>query len=71
MTPSQTELGSKQRWTNMEGAFRIKNSKDVTGKSVVLIDDLFTTGATLHSAAAALKTAGAAQVGVLTFCMTI
>jgi competence protein ComFC len=71
MTTTQTELGAKQRWTNMEGAFRIKNSTEVKGKSVVLIDDLFTTGATVHSAAETLKTAGAAKVGVLTFSITI
>jgi ComF family protein len=71
MTRTQTELGAKQRWTNMEGAFRIKNPTDVVGRSVVLIDDLYTTGATVHSAAEVLKTAGAARVCVLTFCMTI
>ena len=70
-TRTQTELGAKQRWTNMEGAFRIKNSTDVKDKSVLLIDDLYTTGATLHSAAQALKTAGAVKVGALTFSMTI
>ena len=47
-THTQTELGAKQRWTNMEGAFRIKNSSDITGKSILLIDDLYTTGATVH-----------------------
>jgi ComF family protein len=71
MTPTQTELGAKQRWTNMEGAFRIKNPTDVDGKSVVLVDDLFTTGATVHNAAETLKTAGAAKVEVLTFSITI
>ncbi|MBF0570507.1 MAG: ComF family protein [Candidatus Omnitrophica bacterium] len=70
-TTTQTELGAKQRWTNMEGAFKIKNSTDVKDKTIVLIDDLFTTGATLHSAAEALKTAGAARVGVLTLSATI
>ena len=70
-TRTQTELGAKQRWTNMEGAFRIKNSTDVENKNVVLIDDLYTTGATVHSAAEVLKTAGAARVGVLTFSVTI
>ena len=55
----------------MEGAFKIKNSTDVIGKRVVLIDDLYTTGATVHNAAQALKTAGAARVGVLTFSITI
>lgn len=70
MTHTQTELGAKQRWTNMEGAFRIKNSTDVEDRSILLIDDLYTTGATVHSAAQALKTAGAARVGVLTFSVT-
>jgi ComF family protein len=71
MTTTQTELGAKQRWTNMEGAFRIKNPTDAEGKSVVLIDDLFTTGATVHNAAETLKAAGAAKIGVLTFSITI
>jgi len=70
-TNTQTELGAKQRWTNMEGAFKMKNPSDVMDKSVVLIDDLYTTGATVNSAAETLKTAGAARVCVLTFCMTI
>jgi ComF family protein len=70
VTTTQTELGAKQRWTNMQGAFKIKNSTDVEGKSVLLIDDLYTTGATLHSAAETLKSAGAARVGVLTFSIT-
>jgi ComF family protein len=69
-TSTQTELGAKQRWTNLEGAFKINNSVPVTGKSVLIIDDLFTTGATLHWAADALKTAGAVRVGVLTLGLT-
>ena len=55
----------------MEGAFRMKNPTDVEGKNVVLIDDLYTTGATVHSAAETLKTAGAARVAALTFSLTI
>ena len=70
-THTQTELGAKQRWTNMEGAFRIKNPTDAEGKAIVLIDDLYTTGATLNSAAETLKNAGASRVGVLTFSITI
>lgn len=66
-TSTQTELGAKQRWTNTDGAFKIKNSSDVKDKIVLLVDDLYTTGATLHHAAQALKDAGAARVGALTF----
>ena len=71
MTHTQTELDAKQRWTNMEGAFRMKNPTNAEGKSILLIDDLYTTGATVHSAAKILKTAGAARVGVLTFSLTV
>jgi len=70
-TPTQTELGAKQRWTNLEGAFKINDSAYVQGKSVLMVDDLFTTGATLHWAADTLKTAGASRVGVLTLGITI
>ncbi len=66
ITVTQTELGAKQRWTNMSGAFRIQNSTDITGKSIILVDDLLTTGATLHYAAEVLKKAGAAKVAALT-----
>jgi len=71
MTTTQTELGAKQRWTNMEGAFRIKNPTDVKDKTIVLIDDLYTTGATLNAAAEVLKIAGATRVCVLTLSITI
>ena len=71
MTHTQTELGAKQRWTNLEGAFRIKNPSDIKDKSILLIDDLYTTGATVNSAAATLKLAGATKVEVLTFSITI
>jgi predicted amidophosphoribosyltransferase len=44
---------------------------DAQGKSIVLVDDLYTTGATVHSAAETLKSAGATRIGVLTFSRTI
>jgi ComF family protein len=70
-TQTQTELGAKQRWTNMQGAFRIQNPTEAFGKSVLLVDDLLTTGATVHNAAEALKAAGTRRVGVLTLSVTI
>ncbi len=70
-TFTQTELGAKQRWTNLEGAFKINDSADIEGKSVLIVDDLFTTGATTHAAADTLKTAGAGQVGIFTLSVTI
>jgi ComF family protein len=64
-TPRQSELGQKDRFTNIRGAFRMKPSSEFTGKSVILVDDLLTTGATASEAAKTLKDAGAAEITVI------
>jgi ComF family protein len=61
-TNPQSLLGQKERWTNMEGAFRMKNNFNINNNSILLIDDLLTTGATASAAAQALKVAGAKRV---------
>ncbi len=63
-TPSQTKLSAVQRKDNMRGAFEAV--QPVTGR-VLLVDDVFTTGATAAECAGVLKAAGAASVTVLTF----
>jgi len=63
-------LHEKERWTNITGAFKIKNPNEVNNKSILLIDDLLTTGATSSEAAKALKSAGAKTVGVFTLAGT-
>ncbi|HBR14915.1 MAG TPA: hypothetical protein DD723_05140 [Candidatus Omnitrophica bacterium] len=69
-TPNQAQLHEKERWTNIQGAFKIKNSKRVAGKNILIVDDLLTTGATASEAARVLKEAGAKRVGVLTLATT-
>jgi ComF family protein len=69
-TPSQTTMEAKQRWTNIHGAFRIAFSSDIADKSILIIDDLLTTAATVNEAAKTLKEAGAAYIGVLTLAVT-
>lgn len=64
-TRPQVELTPEQRAKNLAGAFRC--NEDLVGKRVLLIDDVFTTGATAAECAKALKAAGAAWVGVLVF----
>ena len=66
-TVSQTTLGRMGRLANMKGAFSCKNPAAVKGKTVLLIDDVATTGATLEGCAAALKAAGAKKVMAYTF----
>ncbi|MFH1360248.1 MAG: hypothetical protein ABIJ41_04325 [Candidatus Omnitrophota bacterium] len=65
-TRNQALLSQKERWTNIHGAFKIENSSEVRQKSVLLFDDLLTTGATTSEAAFVIKQAGAKKVNVLT-----
>ena len=66
-TVSQTKLGRQARLENMTGAFRCINPSLVKGKTVLLIDDVATTGATLEGCAVSLKEAGAKKVLAYTF----
>lgn len=59
-TPPQTRLPWKERRKNIRGAFVVLG--DLTGRHVVVIDDVMTTGATLNELARNLKRAGAASV---------
>jgi ComF family protein len=62
-TPTQTtKTKPEQRLKNVEGAFRIRPGADIDGKTVLLVDDVMTTGATLDQAARALLKGGAASV---------
>ncbi|HKM69823.1 MAG TPA: ComF family protein [Stellaceae bacterium] len=65
-TPAQGHLGPTARERNVRGAFAMRGRRSVAGKRVVIIDDVMTTGATVHECARVLKRAGAVSVGVLT-----
>ncbi len=67
-TAPQKSLKAAQRKTNLKGAFKV--AKDVDGKSVLLVDDIVTTGATLRENAKMLYKAGARRVTALTFAKT-
>ena len=62
---SQVGLDMRARLENVTNAFRAE-PKEVKGKNILLVDDVFTTGATMESAASELKIAGAKQVFALT-----
>lgn len=68
-TKQQVGLGAKERARNVLGAFRVPAERvvEVKGRRVVLIDDVYTTGATLNACARALRRAGATQIDCLTF----
>ena len=65
-TESQTGLTSRERRLNVRGVFSVPEPGAVAGRDVLLIDDIFTTGATVRAAAQALVKAGAASVWVAT-----
>jgi len=65
-TPPQTGLSVAARRENLRGAFIVTEPDEVRGRTIVLIDDVMTTGATISACARALKRAGAALVLGLT-----
>ncbi|UDL88215.1 ComF family protein [Mesorhizobium sp. PAMC28654] len=68
-TRQQVGLERKDREENVRAAFRVPNEAEIeiAGRRVLLIDDVYTTGATLRAATKALKKGGAGAVDVLTF----
>ena len=65
-TETQTALSRDERATNMRKAFAIGGRYPLNGARVILIDDVFTTGATTNACARVLRAAGAAEVCVWT-----
>jgi ComF family protein len=63
-TPSQAQLAKSARRTNVRGAFRAARRARLAGRTVLLVDDVLTTGSTAGEAARALRQAGAAAVHV-------
>jgi ComF family protein len=61
-TKDQVELSEKERRENVKGAFFVKNKGEIFGRNILLIDDVFTTGATMEEAARVLKEAGAKKI---------
>ena len=67
----QADLNYKQRQSNLIDAFKVANNKLFKDKSVLLVDDIFTTGATANECVKVVKACGASKVFVLTIAHTI
>lgn len=70
-TRPQIELKGEERLTNVKGAFKLKAPKAVEGKFFLLIDDVYTTGATVRECSKVLKKAGAEKVYVFTLARVV
>lgn len=72
-TPPQVGLSKAQRAANVQGAFRVPEAGRlrVTGKRILLIDDVLTSGSTTNAASRALLRGGAAAVDVLVFARVV
>lgn len=69
--PAQSGVGSaEKRRANISGAFCVADEELVSGRRILLIDDIVTTGATLSECAKTLKAAGAAEVVCCTLART-
>jgi ComF family protein len=70
-THSQIGLTSHQRRENLRGAFAVGCATEVTGREVLLVDDVYTTGTTVSECAKVLRRAGATRVWVATVARTL
>jgi len=64
-------LNAAARRKNIRGVFHVKNPEKIKGKVILLIDDVYTTGATFYELRRVLKKAGAREVRAVVFCRTV
>ena len=65
-TRPQVGLSAEARRTNLRGAFSVRDTDAVTGKTLLLLDDVVTSGSSLYECCVTLKASGAAAVYALT-----
>lgn len=70
LVSSKLEGGRKAREENMKDAFSVTDKEAVKGKTILLVDDVLTTGTTANELSAVLRKAGAKRIYVLTFATT-
>ena len=70
-TPPQTTLEWKDRHSNVRNAFSVRRPQDVENKTLLLVDDVLTTGSTVNECAKTLRNAGAKSIHVLALARTV
>lgn len=70
-TPPQTQLNEEERRRNVRGAFALAPHRSLEGKQVLLVDDIYTSGATVNECSRTLHRAGVEQVFVITLARAV
>ena len=70
-TPPQTQLTEEERRKNVRGVFSLNPQKRIEGKRVLLVDDVYTSGATVNECSRVLKKGGAQEVYVVTLARAV
>jgi len=70
-TPALKGMSPLQRRKTVAGAFRVRDKRRVAGKTVILVDDVLTTGSTAEACARTLKRAGAARVELISWARVV
>jgi ComF family protein len=70
-TPAQTQLTEEERRRNVRAAFTLNPAKSIEGQKILLVDDVYTSGATVNECSRTLKRHGAKEIYVLTLARTV
>lgn len=71
VTRPQVELSGSERMKNVRNAFEVNSPEVCNNKQILLLDDVFTTGATMRECARVLKKAGASRVDAVTLARSV
>jgi ComF family protein len=69
-TDSQTKKNRVERWQNMEGKFEVADASSISGKHILLVDDVVTTGATLEACGRELVSLKNTEISLATLCFS-
>jgi ComF family protein len=71
VTATQTRKSRYERWTNVEGIFKVNNPEKLTGRHILLVDDVITTGSTIESCANEILKIEGAKVSVVALAFAV